>query len=111
MNIPERISVEDFVKNTLNQVRNGVQGQTLGNALISVSFELGVEAVHSSNNKNRKGVSLAVAFVSKGGYSDNKSSDNRQTEYNRVSFTVMLEVDSALSYKQERAYDNFDLDV
>lgn len=87
------ISVECFVKNTLDQIRKALEGQYVSQGHIQVSFELGIVATHSKTAKTEGGIGLGVASVLKLGSSGQSAQDKQQTEYNRISFTVPLELD------------------
>lgn len=90
---PEVVSVEDFVKTTLNQITRALEGQSLSHRQISVAFELGVVATRSKTAKTDGGIGLGVASVLKVGSFGQSTKDKQQTEYNRISFTVPLELD------------------
>lgn len=87
------VSVESFVKNTLDQIRKSLEGQSIKQSTIPITFELGIVAVHSKTAKTEGGIGLGVASVLKLGSTGSSSNDKQQTEYNRISFTIPLEVD------------------
>lgn len=87
------ISVESFVKNTLDQIRKALEGQYVSQGHIQVSFELGIVATRSKTAQTEGGIGLGVASVLKLGSSGTSTKDKQQTEYNRISFTVPLELD------------------
>ncbi len=87
------VSVEAFVKETLLQISNALDGLTVNHAVIPVKFELGILATHTKTTQTSGGIGVAVATVLKAGSTGESHKDNLKTEYNRVTFTIELEVD------------------
>lgn len=87
------ISVEDFVRQTLEQISNALIDKTIRDSCISVKFDLGVIATNSKSAKTKGGMGLSVASVLKLGVSGQSSKEMEQTEYNRISFTIPLCLD------------------
>lgn len=87
------ISVEDFVKQTLEQISNALVDKTVCQNHIPVTFDLGIVTVKSNTAQTYGGLGLSVASVLKLGTSGHSSKEAEQTEYNRISFTVPLVVD------------------
>lgn len=87
------ISVEDFVKQTLEQISNALVDKTVCQNHIPVTFDLGIVTVKSNTAQTHGGLGLSVASVLKLGTSGHSSKEAEQTEYNRISFTVPLVLD------------------
>ena len=87
------ISIEEFVRDTLNQIAGAIKDHAVYKAAIPVQFELGVITTSDKSSKTSGGLGLAVASVLKAGTSGQNQKEDSKTEYNRITFTIELDVE------------------
>jgi hypothetical protein len=92
------ISLNDFVRDVLREIREGASNERLaGNngALINVNFEVSVSAAQNASKQTSSGLGIMIYSVINASRNVKKIDSSDKTQLNKLSFTIPLLINNS----------------
>jgi hypothetical protein len=85
-----QVSLEDFVRTTLDEIQRGLQGKPIANNYININFELGITANKNETKDKSSGLGISVISAFKAGIKKEIETTATNKAYNKLSFSIPL---------------------
>jgi hypothetical protein len=85
-----QVSLADFVRTTLDEIRCGLQGKSIAENYINISFEIGITANKNETKDKSSGLGISVVSAFKAGIKKEIETTATNKAYNKLPFSVPL---------------------
>jgi hypothetical protein len=85
-----QVSLADFVRTTLDEIRYGLQGKSIAKNYINISFEIGITANKNETKDKSSVLGISVVSAFKAGIKKEIETTATNKAYNKLSFSVPL---------------------
>ncbi|MCL1901533.1 MAG: hypothetical protein FWG57_02530 [Endomicrobia bacterium] len=88
--MPHEISLKDFVKTTLEEIKESLKGKTINSSLIPIKFELSVGVSEAAANDKKAGIGLQIIQIFNAGISEDRKISSENKVLNKITFQIPL---------------------